>query len=314
MSEKVVWQTSCLYEDSSDTDRTSPGDVVARRSKDKVSEAEKIMAVAQNPVAATPRSARVKKSLDGGVGIITLNYPEKHNALSAELIGDLLEALADLTTSGARVAILRAAPGAKVWSAGHDVKELPTNGRDPLTYDDPLRRVVRAIKGVAIPVIAMIEGGVWGGACELVMSCDVVIAAEGAAFAITPAKLGVPYDIEGVLSFMQSTGLPVIKEMLFTAQPVSAERALRAGIVNQVVPADQLEGTTLELAKQMTRNSPLVIGLLKEELHVLAESNSLNPEGFERIQGLRRRIYDSADYQEGIRSFFERRAPQFQGR
>jgi len=57
-----------------------------------------------------------------------------------------------------------------------------------------------------------------------------------------------------------------------------------------------------------------VIGLLKEELHVLAESNSLNPEGFERIQGLRRRIYDSADYQEGIRSFFERRAPQFQGR
>lgn len=81
--------------------------------------------------------ARVKKSLDSNIGTITLQHPEKRNALSAELIADSLEALASLTASGARVVVLRAAPGVKVWSAGHDVKELPTNGRDPLTYDDP---------------------------------------------------------------------------------------------------------------------------------------------------------------------------------
>jgi len=86
------------------------------------------------------------------------------------------------------------------------------------------------------------------------------------------------------------------------------------GIVNQVVPADQLEAATAALAAQITRNSPLVIGLLKEELNVLAGATPLSPEGFERIQGLRRSIYDSADYQEGIRSFFERRAPHFTGR
>ena len=154
----------------------------------------------------------------------------------------------------------------------------------------------------------------WGGACELVMSCDFVVAAEGATFAITPAKLGVPYDIEGTLSFMRSVSLPVIKEMLFTAQPMPADRALRVGIINQVVPADRLEAATAELTGYIIRNSPLVISLLKEELHVLAEAHPLNPEGFERIQAIRRRIYDSADYQEGIRSFFERRAPQFQGR
>jgi len=272
------------------------------------------MATVQKRDEGTAGAARVKKSLDRSIGTITLNHPEKRNALSAELIGDLLEALASLTASGARVVVLRAAPGVKVWSAGHDVKELPTNGRDPLTYDDPLRRLVRAIKEVPIPVIALVEGGVWGAACEVVTSCDVVIAAEGATFAITPAKLGVPYDIEGVLSFMQSTSLPIIKEMLFTAQPISTERALRVGIVNQVVPTDRLEPATIELAQQMIRNSPLVIGFLKEELRVLAGATPLNPEGFQRIQGLRRRIYDSADYQEGIRSFFERRAPQFQGR
>ena len=272
------------------------------------------MATLQEPAEATPGAKRVKKSLESSIGTITLNHPERHNALSAELIGDLLEALASLTASGARVVVLRAAPGARVWSAGHDVKELPTNGRDPLTYDDPLRRLVRTIKEVSVPVIAMVEGSVWGGACEVVTSCDVIIAADGATFAITPAKLGVPYDIQGALSFMQSTSLPIIKEMLFTAQPISAERALLVGIVNRVVPADRLEPATIELAQQMIRNSPLVISLLKEEFRVLAEAAALNPEGFQRIQGLRRRIYDSEDYQEGIRSFFERRAPQFQGR
>ena len=258
--------------------------------------------------------ALVKKSLDGNIGTITLDNPAKHNSLSAPLIGDLLAALSDLTKEGARVIVLRAPKGTKVWSAGHDVRELPTNGRDPLTYDDPLRRVVRTLKESPIPIIAMVEGGVWGGACEVVMSCDIVIAAEGASFAITPAKLGVPYDIEGTLSFMQSVSLPVIKEMLFTAQPMAADRALRVGLINQVVPAERLESVTAELAGYIIRNSPLVISLLKEELRVLAEAHPLNPEGFQRIQAIRRRIYDSADYQEGIRSFFERRTPQFQGR
>jgi methylmalonyl-CoA decarboxylase len=255
----------------------------------------------------------VKRVADGAVGTITLDHPQKHNALSAALISELLEALAGLASSGARVIVLRGPRGAKVWSAGHDVRELPTNGRDPLTYHDPLRQAVRAIKEASTPVLAMVEGSVWGGACELVMSCDLVVAAEGATFALTPAKLGVPYDIAGVLNFMRSVSLPVVKEMLFTAQPMPAERALRVGIVNRVVPAEILEGTTAELAAQMTRNSPLVIALLKEELRVLAGAAALNPDAFERIQALRRCIYDSADYQEGIRSFFERRAPRFEG-
>jgi len=256
----------------------------------------------------------VKKSLDRNIGTITLDNSSKHNALGAALIGELLVALADLTNAGARAIVLRAYKGAKVWSAGHDVRELPTNGRDPLTYDDPLRRVVRVIKESPTPIIAMVEGGVWGGACEVVMSCDIVIAAEGTTFAITPAKLGVPYDIEGTLSFMQSVSLPVIKEMLFTAQPMTADRALRVGLINQVVPAERLESATTELAGCMIHNSPLVISLLKEQLRVLGEAHPLNPEGFQRIQAIRRRIYDSADYQEGIRAFFERRAPKFEGR
>jgi methylmalonyl-CoA decarboxylase len=183
---------------------------------------------------------------------------------------------------------------------------------DQLRFTNTLRRV--EIKESPTPIIAMVEGGVWGGACEVVMSCDIVIAAEGTTFAITPAKLGVPYDIEGTLSFMQSVSLPVIKEMLFTAQPMPADRALRVGLINQVVSSERLESATTEMAGHMIQNSPLVISLLKEQLRVLGEAHPLNPEGFQRIQAIRRRIYDSADYQEGIQAFFERRAPQFEGR
>ena len=82
--------------------------------------------------------------------------------------------------------------GVKVWSSGHDVYELPAGGRDPLGWDDPLRELVRAIEECPAPVIAVIEGGVWGGACEVAFACDLIIAAPSATFAVTPARLGVP--------------------------------------------------------------------------------------------------------------------------
>ena len=102
--------------------------------------------------------------------------------------------------------ILRARPGASVWSAGHDVGELPAHGRDPLAYNDPLRRLVRAIQLSSVPIIALVEGSVWGGACEIVVSCDLVIATPAATFAFTPARLGVPYNTAGILNMMKSIG------------------------------------------------------------------------------------------------------------
>ena len=119
----------------------------------------------------------VTTELNGLTGILTLNNPQKRNALSIALIQDLLSGLEEMKRSGMRCIILRAPQGCKVWSAGHDIHELEADGNDPQTYADPLRRAVRAIERFPAPVIALIEGGVWGGACEIVMSCDLVIAA-----------------------------------------------------------------------------------------------------------------------------------------
>lgn len=257
--------------------------------------------------------ATVISKTEDSIGTILLNHG-KVNILSRQLIEDICAALEQMKSDSLQVVILRAAKGAKVFSAGHDVRELPTNGRDPLTYNDPLRHVVRTIESHPAPIIAMVEGSVWGGACELVMGCDLVIAASDATFALTPARLGIPYNLSGTLNFLKVAGMHIIKEMLFTAEPISAERLAAAGVINHVVPRQELETFTMNLARRITETSPLVHRILKEELRVLGNAHPLTPEAYERIQSFRREVYDSSDYQEGIRAFFEKRKPVFRGK
>ena len=173
----------------------------------------------------------VEAASANAIGTITLNNPRKRNALSRELIDELCAALERMRQQEIRVVILRAPARSKVFSSGHDVREIPTKGRDPLTYTDPLRRLIRSIELFPAPVVAMVEGSVWGGACELVMSCDLIIAAEDCTFAVTPAKLGMPYNLSGVQNFLNSGGVPLCKEMLFTAQPLPVKRLVARGIV-----------------------------------------------------------------------------------
>jgi methylmalonyl-CoA decarboxylase len=247
------------------------------------------------------------------IGIITLNNDQKRNALSKALIHELIHALNGLIYHKVRVVILKANKGAKVWSAGFDITDLPQPGRDPLSYFDPLEQAIRAIQRCPAPVIAMMEGSVWGGACELAFVCDLLIGTPDTTFAITPAKIGIPYNPSGILHVLNVLGMAVAKEMFFTAQPLSAERAVSLGILNHLVPTAELEAITFKLAGQIAANSPTSISVIKEQLHILGNALPLSPETFERIQGLRRLVYDSHDYQEGQKAFLEKRKPVFKG-
>lgn len=247
------------------------------------------------------------------IGIITLCHQAKRNALSEMLINEIKAALGAFKAQSARVVILRAEPGAKVWSAGHLVDELPESGYDPLGWQDPLRSVIRDIEALPVPVIAMVEGGVWGGACELVFACDMIIATPEATFAATPAKLGVPYNVSGLLTFLNAATPHIAKELLFTGRPMSASRLESQGIINHVVPADKIEAFSREIAQGIVENSPLAISVMKEQLRILGAAQPLSPQDFERIQGLRRVVYRSADYREGIKAFKEKRKPVYRG-
>jgi methylmalonyl-CoA decarboxylase len=249
----------------------------------------------------------------GRVGILTLDDQRKRNAIGAKMASGIVAALSSLRAQGARAIVLRAAPGMKVWSAGHDIDELPRGRRDPLGYDDPLEELLRAVRSCPAPILAMVHGTVWGGALDLVLSCDLIIADETAAFAVTPANLGIPYNITGLLHFLGRLPSNLIKEMFFTAAPVDARKAKEWQIVNHLVPWDRLESFTLELAATIATKSPLAMAVIKEQLRVLSDYQPIAAQVYERIQGLRRAAYDSSDYLEGLDAFVHRRQPLFRG-
>ena len=245
-------------------------------------------------------------------GVITFNREDKRNALSAALIHDLIESFDFMERNKVRVVILRASSRVKCWSAGHDVSELPTNSTaDPLRYSDPLELGIRAIRKYPAPVIAMIHGTVWGGACDMAVNCNMIIGDPTCTFAITPAKLGVPYNPSGILHFLNRVPLNIAKEMFFTALPIDAVRAESVGIVNHIVPEAELEAYTYNLARHICQQSSESIAVMKEQARIIADSFPINPETWEYIQELRRKVYQGEQYNEGVRAFLQKRVPNF---
>ncbi len=256
----------------------------------------------------------VTSSIDGHVATLRMTDPRHLNALSESMVQGLIEGMTAAQEARCRVVVIGVEPGARTWSAGHDVNELPTDGRDPLTWSSPLERLLRVVREVPFPVIASVEGGVWGGACDLVFTCDLVVATAAATFAITPAKLGVAYNAAGVGHFLGVLPQHVVKEMFFTAEPLSAERALQHGLVNRLAePSDTLGTETSLLADRICQMAPLVVQAVKAEIRELTDARPMTSDTFEKLTSVRRAAWRSADYAEGLAAFHDKRPPRFTG-
>ncbi|KAL1511629.1 hypothetical protein AB1Y20_006421 [Prymnesium parvum] len=256
------------------------------------------------------------------VGIVTMEHNAKRNALGSALCSQIVGCLARCRAAGVRAVILRALPGVAVWSAGHDMREFGrSNGttaqsgtgafNDPLSRNDPFVQLLHEIRHCAVPVIAAVEGGVWGGACDIVACCDIVVGTPDTTFAITPAKIGLPYHASGMAHFLGVLPLHVVKWMFFSSSPLTSAEAKQYGFLNDCVPADQLSSTVLEMANTIATRAPLVVELLKKNLNTLSQGAALSADLFEELHEMRKLAWQSKDMEEGVSAFFEKRTPSF---
>jgi methylmalonyl-CoA decarboxylase len=253
-----------------------------------------------------PSEPRLRADLEDGVAVLRMNHPAKRNVLSAEMLDGMIAAFAGF--AGARAVIIRAGETDSVWSAGFDIAALSA-GHDPLAPDGKLHALFNCVADFPAPVIAMLHGSAWGGACDLVLRCDIVIADPTASLAFTPARIGLPYDRAGVANAAARAGAGIALEMFATAQPVAAERAYHFGLLNHLVPEAELEDFTYAMARRIAANAPLAVAAAKRQLRQQAAAMVPTPPGADP----RAAALASLDYREGVAAFLQRRPPRFTG-
>jgi enoyl-CoA hydratase/carnithine racemase len=253
----------------------------------------------------------IRFELDGPLARITMNRPERRNALSVSHMQELTGCLRAVGESRDARAVILAGNG-PAFCAGHDLSEMI--GRDPATYRhifDVCCELMETVQKIPQPVLAQVHATATAAGCQLVATCDLVVASEEARFATPGVRIGLVCSTP-MVALSRAVGQKRAMEMLLTGDPISAEEALAAGLVNRVVPPGELEDATRRLAERICEASPLVVGVGKGAFYRQVEMP------VEQAYAYTREVMSFnasfADAQEGMCAFLEKRKPQWQGR
>ena len=248
----------------------------------------------------------------GRVAIVTINRPDKRNALNIKTREEGAAVLEELSTDDSVGVVVFTGAGDKAFVAGADIAEF--SGRTAITQREVMtgRSLFTAIDTFPKPVIAMINGYCLGGGCELALACDIRIASENASFVQPEINLGIIPGGGGTQRLTRLVGEGKAMELILTGEIIDAKSAFAIGLVNQVVPADQLKAKTMEIANRIADKSPIALRLAKEAVKLASRSNL--DEGLRREVDLFALCFSSEDKDEGVSAFLEKRKPVFKGK
>ena len=256
--------------------------------------------------------AQVLQARDGAVVTLTLNRPDKRNAMTLRMLEELQRAVDDVARDDSIRALIVAGAG-KAFCAGLDLKDLgTTSGEDGMVELPQIEGSLHALEALPIPTIAMMQGEAIAGGLELALHCDLRVAGEDARMGMPLARLGlvVPYPLTQKL--LDTVGTVKTKHLLFTGKILDAARALEFGLVTQVVPNADLADTTRKLAADIALNAPLSLRAMKA---AIIEANGFRSRDASReTVELAQAAARSSDVREGLRAVFEKRRAKFEGR
>jgi len=256
-------------------------------------------------------SVRVER--EGAITLVTVERPERLNALDTATLRALLAAVQELATEEAIAVVVLTGAGDRAFIAGADISEMVEKSpAEALAFAELGHAVCRAIEEAPQPYIAAVNGYALGGGCEIALACDIRLASERAVFAQPEVTLGIPPGWGGSQRLPRVVPPGIARELLYTGRRVDAQEALRIGLVNAVYPADQLLERARELANRIAANGPLAVRLTKAAVRFGLE------QGLEEGLTYERQVFAYAftteDQREGMRAFLEKRRPAFRGR
>jgi enoyl-CoA hydratase len=252
---------------------------------------------------------------EDGVGWLTFNNPARLNAVSLVMWEGVAEAMDNFAADDDIRLVVLAGAGDRAFVSGADISEFAENRNSAASeerYSAASASAHRAMAGFEKPLLAMIQGYCIGGGVAVALAADIRIAADDTQYAVPAARLGLGYNYGGLKTLTGLVGPAMAKEIFFTARRYNAQEALAMGLVNRVVPVDQLEATVAEYAGMIAENAPLTIRAAKATVgEVLKDPDKRD---MAHLDELIKSCFDSEDFTEGRTAFMEKRKPVFKGR